>query len=323
MMKNKNNIESLDDMFHADSDINELKEILISIPKVSNRKVIISGNVVETFEFKYPIKYHKNPKDLFKKRFGETEEEYRLRTLRELTKETPNNTVLITKKGEDQKPRTVSEKSIYRTKQNVRRIIFANAWKYSNKQEELYTPQFITFTFKENVNDLKEANYLFNKYIKRLNYKLIKELERNVCYISVPEFQKRGAVHYHVIFFNLPLIDTQEEFKTGIFAETWKHGFIKVKHIKEAKGVSAYLTKYLTKDLIDARFSSKKKYFCSRNIKRPYPIHDMERAQEVINNISIFEKDYKSDYKTPGGNEVLYSLYHLSDEEIKKLGIAT
>lgn len=318
-MKNKNKIESLDDMFHGDEDIKKLEVILVSIPKTSNRKVIISGNVFETFKFKFPIKSHKNPKDLFDKRYGETEEEFKERVIRELTKETENNTVILERKDDVPKLKKIHEKSLFRSKQAVRRIIFANAWKHKCYPDGYYEPQFVTFTFAENIKDVKEANYLFNKYIKRLNYKLKKENKNSACYITVIEFQKRGAVHYHTIFFNLPLIDMRSEFQTGLFAETWGHGFIKVKHIKEAKGVASYLTKYLTKENMDIRLISKKKYFCSRNVRRPYIIKDLHRAQNMIDELQQFDVDYSSFYSTPGGNEVEYSLIHLTNEQLTSI----
>ena len=317
------NIETLEDMFPENKDTEKLEAILVSVPKVSNLKVIISGNVFEVFKFKYPIKLHKNPKDEFPKRNRETEEEYRNRIIRKLRKQSEEEVLARTKnkfKKEDiPKLQKIHEKSLYRSKQNVRRLIFANAWKHKCYPDGYYQPQFITFTFAENITDVTRANYLFNKYIKRLNYKLKKENKNSTCYITVVEFQKRGAVHYHTIFFNLPLIDIHSEFQTGIFAETWGHGFIKVKYIKEAKGVASYLTKYLTKENMDSRLISKKKYFCSRNINRPFVIKDVHRAQNIIDELTQFTIDHKAQYSMPGGNEVDYSVLHLTNDQLTEI----
>jgi hypothetical protein len=55
----------------------------------------------------------------------------------------------------------------------------------------------------------------------RLNYHIGHALK----YVSVVEFQKRGAVHYHAVFFNLPFIVNDE------LAAIWSHGFIKINAI--------------------------------------------------------------------------------------------
>ena len=53
---------------------------------------------------------------------------------------------------------------------------------------------FITLTFKENISDVTEANKLFNAWTKSVLRKY-----PEFKYLCVPEFQKRGAVHYHLI----------------------------------------------------------------------------------------------------------------------------
>ncbi len=60
------------------------------------------------------------------------------------------------------------ERSLARAKKQLRRLINANAGQYGRE----FTTKFLTLTFKENITDPKEANYLFTKFIKRLNYKL-------------------------------------------------------------------------------------------------------------------------------------------------------
>jgi len=53
---------------------------------------------------------------------------------------------------------------------------------------------FITLTFKENLTDLTIANKKFNEAMKRIRRKF-----PDFKYLGVPEFQKRGAVHYHLM----------------------------------------------------------------------------------------------------------------------------
>lgn len=57
---------------------------------------------------------------------------------------------------------------------------------------------FITLTFKKNVTDLTVANRMLNMYCSSMA-RSCKELGFEFKYIGVPEFQERGAVHYHLV----------------------------------------------------------------------------------------------------------------------------
>ena len=92
-------------------------------------------------------------------------------------------------------------------------------------------------------------------------------------YLSVIEFQERGAIHYHVIC-DWGFIEEKE------IAEIWGNGFIKVKGLLKANNgkpvdnVGAYIVKYMDKDMIDERLMGKKSYLTSRNLKRPEIIYE-------------------------------------------------
>ena len=53
---------------------------------------------------------------------------------------------------------------------------------------------FITLTFAENVRDLDEANRKFHIYVTQIRKRF-----PGFKYLGVPEFQERGAVHYHLM----------------------------------------------------------------------------------------------------------------------------
>lgn len=57
---------------------------------------------------------------------------------------------------------------------------------------------FITLTFAENITDLNEANKRFHVYVVQMARRC-KDFGFEFQYIGVPEFQKRGAVHYHLV----------------------------------------------------------------------------------------------------------------------------
>ena len=111
--------------------------------------------------------------------------------------------------------------------------------------------------------------------------------KESLKYISVWERQERGAIHYHVILFNLPFIKAKK------IEEIWKNGFIKINLIKDedkATGsVSTYLTKYFVKDIAE-RVREKKAYFSSRNLKKPKE-WKQRLTDDEINEILVNDKD--------------------------------
>ncbi|EAW7187113.1 Rep protein [Listeria monocytogenes] len=124
--------------------------------------------------------------------------------------------------------------------------------------------KFLTLTFKENHTDIAYTNKEFEKFIKRLNYHLYKSKKQVIKYLATWEKQKRGAIHYHVIFFYFPYIKNKE------LERVWGHGFIKINKIdvdsKDNRG--RYVSKYFSKDL-ELKEHKKKAFFKSQNLKMP------------------------------------------------------
>lgn len=187
------------------------------------------------------------------------------------------------------KGKGVSDKELNRSKvlnkarMNVRRIINANvnAW-------GAY-PKFLTLTFAENIQNIKQANYEFKKFRQRLEYKTGIKLK----YVAVVEFQKRGAIHYHVVIFNLPYIPNYE------IQEVWKNGFIKINKVAGVDNLGAYVSKYMTKDNEDVRLRGQKSYFCSRGLYKPVELSKKNEIEAIEGDLSqhkVYEKSYTNDY---------------------------
>lgn len=134
---------------------------------------------------------------------------------------------------------------------------------------------FITLTFKENITDLSYANNKFHNWVSN-----VRKLKKDFKYVAVPEFQKRGAVHYHILS-NLGLNDKdiilKQQEKRGnaikfdqLFdVKYWSQGFARVDFIKnDYKKIYSYICKYMTKD-IDNKLFGKKRYFFSQNLIQP------------------------------------------------------
>jgi hypothetical protein len=168
---------------------------------------------------------------------------------------------------------------------------------------------FITLTYEKNMQDVKKADDDFKKFIKRLKYKY-----GDLKYIAVREFQKRGAVHYHMISdVKLPAWNNEKELKeleVYLWQEVWKHGFIDIKSITHVDNVGAYITKYMDKEFDDDRLKGCKLYLCSKGLKRPVVLRGEEalkRLEELEGKKIVFTSNYTSEYL---GN-VIYKEYNL------------
>lgn len=166
---------------------------------------------------------------------------------------------------------------------------------------------FITLTFKENITDIVYANKIFNAWVSN-----VRKLKKDFKYIAVPEFQKRGAVHYHILSnlgkentnIIIPQKERTEKTKdlTTLFdVKYWSRGFARVDFIKgDYKKIYSYICKYMTKDIDDKLFG-KHRYFNSQNLNKPreefldlFNERDLKHFNDIINNSSI---DYSSQYK--------------------------
>lgn len=128
---------------------------------------------------------------------------------------------------------------------------------------------FLTLTFSENIKDIDYANKCFNCWLTS-----IRQCFTDFSYLCVPEFQKRGAVHYHLLT-NLDvgsdLLPVQNAKKNMYDVKYWSYGFTSAFDLRLADdrfNVSLYVCKYLYKD-IDDRLFGRKKVMHSRNLRLP------------------------------------------------------
>lgn len=79
----------------------------------------------------------------------------------------------------------IEMKNINRSKFNLQMLI---------KTNENIFKTFITLTFRDEIIDMEEANKKFNIFKTQM-----KRAYKEFSYISVPEFQKNGRIHYHLL----------------------------------------------------------------------------------------------------------------------------
>lgn len=225
-------------------------------------RIIVSGNVVEitTYERGYFKNYHDA------KKVGRS------------SKNTTNEEKTFNR-----------EKVLQRARARVRRLACANP--QLNK--------FFTLTFAENVTDLKYANNQFSCFIRRLNRYLDKIGKDRMQYIAVVEFQKRGAIHYHLLC-NLPFISAKK------LQEIWQNGFVKINKIDDVDNVGAYVTKYMSKDNEDERLVGNRCYFTSQGLQEPTTIEE-NGIENIISHLLLAGEIElrKEPYKSTFANEQL------------------
>jgi len=220
----------------------------------------------------------------------------------------------------------VNTKTAHRARNKVRRLVNANITQWKDDEGNPSTPFFVTLTFAENITDLKEAHKHFTDYTKRLNYLLFGINKSMIKYLAVPEFQKRGAVHYHIIYFNLPSEIGMGEYErtSRQIAETWSHGFVDVRPITgNYQKVAGYMTKYLNKAWEDERLWNRKKYFASKGLKKPLHITHDELVKELIMS-RVFTQNlqyrtYANVYNSKYNDQVVFNQFVFPKELTKDL----
>jgi hypothetical protein len=245
--------------------------------KISNNKAIFTGSYREFYTYQNPYVFAWKSK---KKHINSIKPEKKEKT------------------KEDYEKYALS--ASFRARSKIKRLIFGNQYIYPEK------PTFLTLTFKDNVTNIKLANKHFTNFIKRMSRRIGKQMR----YVAVHEFQKRGALHYHAIVFNLPYIEAKE------IAKIWRHGMIDIEIVK-SQGLPFYMTKYITKSFMDERCKGAKRYFYSlehhsrlerSNLRCLYEKTKMKPEYQIgqpktyifIDNRGVLNSVHKSEYLVGG-----------------------
>lgn len=154
----------------------------------------------------------------------------------------------------------VLQKSQSRARTKVRRHCLA-----------ISADNLLTLTFKENVTNIEEAWKTFNYFARLMN----KKFPKSFLYIAVPEYQKRGAVHFHLAiqgFYHHKAVRSIWRKAAGKRGGNIDFSSAKNKKFKHLgpRDIASYLAKYITKNDIVAM--NKKRYSVSRGIIHPQPM---------------------------------------------------
>lgn len=238
------------------------------------KKIIRSGDIVEVFEYEIPVRT-----GIFLNPSGRAPDA------------TETNKIINRYKVQK------------RAKKTLRRLVNANAGQYQDDRGRPYLPKFLTLTFAENITSINDANHEWKKFIQRLD----RFIAYRAKYVVVVEFQDRGAVHYHAIFFNLPYIRKKK------IEELWGQGFIRINAIDEVDNVGAYVSKYMGKDLEDDKLVGEKCYFSSRELLQPIETTEKSQVESVLSALPDGFKTYETSFNNDYTGEIKYRQYNLKD----------
>lgn len=195
--------------------------------------------------------------------------------------------------------------NVLQAKRNFRRLVGANLSKEK--------PLLISLTYKENMQDINTGYDDYKSFIQALRYKFGKDIK----YITVPEFQMRGALHFHCLFWGLPHEILTEERKFRTIANIWGNGFVDIIETDGDGKLSSYLAKYMAKAFVDKHLKNQKAYVSSRNIDRPV----VDKNAIVSMYLFQFTKDgdlpiMDNSYKTKWTGQCRHRLFKTSQQNI-------
>jgi len=176
-------------------------------------------------------------------------------------------------------------------------------------------PVLLTLTYAENITDIRRAYADFTDFIKVLRYRFGK----GFSYVCVPEFQKRGAIHFHSLCWGLPSQLWLQERKSRTVAGLWQKGFIYFKETDGDQKISSYLAKYMAKAFLDPKLKNQKAYVSSRNLIRPKILSGISPLWPILEDNGVVEKSLlqEKSYMTQWLGKGRYRQFNIKNEYAK------
>jgi len=172
-------------------------------------------------------------------------------------------------------------------------------------------PSFATLTFATN-STLDPSIQCFREFVKILR----KELGDGISYIAVPEFQKRGATHFHVLFWGIREELIKNERHTRYLQAIWARGYVDIIPTDGSPKLAGYMAKYMQKAMFDDRLLGRRSYYPSRNLMRPmlYKTALVAHYPKEVLGVDIellTEKTFSTEWLGQGN----YQVYKVKDHE--------
>lgn len=173
--------------------------------------------------------------------------------------------------------------NIKRASTRLRRLIHANI---GTRKLRGKSTRFVTLTYADQERALPKnhAEHMQDiaRFIRRINDRYGKQR-----YVYVTELTKKGAVHFHVLLFNMPYNNRNE------IKELWGMGWIDIKKVglgkKSVSKTADYIANYVGKDTDNAD-KFQKCYRVSEGLQQPLEIFDPEWVERLLT--ESFQKGY-------------------------------
>lgn len=215
----------------------------------------------------------------------------------EVKKSCTKSSIKRSSKNENKK---ISRESMHRTRNNLKNLILCNLDRFNS---------FITLTYSHNQEDLDRAYKDIHKFFRRLRIASKKNNEE-LYYIAVYEFQRRGAIHFHILTsleIDSQLLPKREAKRVRSKGKcltlevydlpSWEHGYSTAIALDKSipSRVVNYLSKYLMKD-ISHNLAGKRKILQSKNLRRPFEtlLNNAEDIESIKSDIQSehYEKSF-------------------------------
>lgn len=166
----------------------------------------------------------------------------------------------------------------------IKSIIAGN---FNNKRTK-----FIVLTFKGKLNFDKQNLRICNQKKQTFIKKLQAKYGYNFKYLIIPEYQKKGAVHYHMLA-EIPYLNKEE------LEKIWSYGYCHISNIKKKHQTAEYITKelvkqmkkityYVSKNIKKVEYKGLRRYYCSNSVQKPEIFYGKE-AERLVKYCSKFE----------------------------------
>lgn len=167
---------------------------------------------------------------------------------------------------------------------------------------------FVTLTFSDENLGGEYSHELALKYLTRwINNQ--KHQNKYMSYLIVAEFHKSGRLHFHGLFSNVPkwnLVPARYAKSNRLIKvngkqiynlTNYKLGFTTVSEVESQERVSSYISKYISKELMNLKF--KKAFWYSRDLDKPkinYHYYEQDLKELYTNNVEYSEQFNRNDF---------------------------
>jgi len=175
-----------------------------------------------------------------------------------------------------------------------------------------FPPAFVTLTFAHDV-PLSDARRCLTAFGNRMGGAF-----KGYKHIAVPEFQKRGTIHFHLLAWGIPkeIIYGERDYRT--LQHFWTLGYVDCAPTDGSEALSGYMAKYMSKAMLDERLRDARAYLSFGDVVRPVLYPGLARAfsEEIFGvELSTLAPLQSRSFSTEWLGEGRYTVYKLEDDK--------